>query len=107
MKNSNLRANGFRDNQLTDTYDKLHEVPSSTSLYGSDYVSNEQREIVDRIARHIVFDSARSMSIMSTNLLSYILLYRYRNGATRETITADMDFLRREIACRDCELGFG
>lgn len=106
MRNSNLHANGFTDNQLTNSYDRLHEVPSSTSLYGSDYVSTEQRDVVDRIARHIVYDSARSMAIMSTNLLSYTLLYRHRNGGTRETIAADMDFLRREIACKDCDLGF-
>ncbi|XP_039294035.1 glycerol-3-phosphate acyltransferase 1, mitochondrial [Nilaparvata lugens] len=33
----------------------LHSVPSSASLYGTDVVAEEQRQLVDCIARHIVY----------------------------------------------------
>lgn len=33
----------------------LHTVPSSASLYGTDVVVEEHRQLVDCIARHIVY----------------------------------------------------
>lgn len=33
----------------------LHIVPSSASLYGTDIVVEEQRQLVDSIARHIIY----------------------------------------------------
>lgn len=44
----------------------LHSVPSSASLYGTDVVVEEQRQLVDCVARHIVYG----------NFLKFVFLVR-------------------------------
>ncbi|RZF49076.1 hypothetical protein LSTR_LSTR008362 [Laodelphax striatellus] len=83
----------------------LHSAPSSASLYGTD-VAEEQRQLVDCIARHIVYDCSRSTSVMSTNAVSFLLLNAYRKGVTLDALTEALDKLRNELTCIGRDVGF-
>lgn len=55
---------------------RLQHQPSTSSLFGTDIVQEEQRALVDSIARHVVYDCASATAVMSTNALSFLLLTR-------------------------------
>ena len=52
----------------------LHTVPSSASLYGTDIVDEEHRQLVESIARHIVHGK---LSFLMTRILDLTLFYSY------------------------------
>lgn len=56
---------------------QLQHNPSSSSLYGTDIVREEQRSMVESIARHVVYDCASATAVMTTNAVSFLLLTRY------------------------------
>jgi len=84
----------------------LHSVPSTASLYGTDVVVEEHRQLVDSIARHIIFDCCKSTAVMSTNAVSFLLLHVFREGAKAETIAEALDKLRDLLNCTDRDCGF-
>ncbi|KAF6209612.1 hypothetical protein GE061_015360 [Apolygus lucorum] len=84
----------------------LHVVPSSASLYGTDHVAEEQRSLVDSIARHIIYDCAQSTAVMSTNALAFLLLHVHRSGATLGDLSYALDLLRRELTGSGKDMGF-
>lgn len=53
---------------------RLQQNPSSSSLYGTDIVQEEQRSLVDNIARHVVYDCASATAVMTTNAVAFLLL---------------------------------
>lgn len=55
---------------------RLQSNPSSSSLYGTDLVHEEQRSLVDSIARHVVYDCASATAVMTTNAVAFLLLTR-------------------------------
>lgn len=83
----------------------LHSLPSSASLYGTDVVE-EQRQLVDSIARHIVYDCCRTTAVMSTNAISFLLLNAYRDGVKLDTLVMALDSLRLELNNMDRDMGF-
>lgn len=83
----------------------LHTVPSSASLYGTDVIE-EHRQLVDSIARHIIYDCCRSTAVMSTNATSFLLLNLYRTGVELEVLVEAMDKLREQIKFSDRDVGF-
>ncbi|XP_053671320.1 glycerol-3-phosphate acyltransferase 1, mitochondrial [Anopheles nili] len=86
---------------------RLQHKPSSSSLFGTDVVQEEQdqRQLIDNIARHVVYDSARATSVMTTNALAFLLLNRFRDGAPLSILTEALDELRAVLnGVRD--LGF-
>ncbi|XP_035780299.1 glycerol-3-phosphate acyltransferase 1, mitochondrial-like isoform X2 [Anopheles albimanus] len=86
---------------------RLQHKPSTTSLFGTDVVQEEQdqRQLIDNIARHVVFDSARATSVMTTNALAFLLLNRFRDGAPLLLLVEALDELRAVLeGTRD--LGF-
>lgn len=56
---------------------RLQQNPSSSSLYGTDIVQEEQRSLVDNIARHVVYDCASATAVMTTNAVAFLMLTRY------------------------------
>nr|XP_027194877.1 protein DDB_G0276689-like [Dermatophagoides pteronyssinus] len=55
----------------------------------------------DSLAKHVLYDAYRDSSLMSTHLVSFLLLNKYRSkGTTIEQLTQDLDWLRQTI-CRD------
>jgi len=82
----------------------MHTAPSSSSLYGTDVVVEEHRQLVESIARHILYDCTRSTAVMSTNMVSFLLLTTHRGGVPLDELVVAMDKLRVELeyAGRDC-----
>lgn len=75
---------------------KLLSGPSATSMYGIEVI-DKHRELVDNIARHVVFDSSLATSVMSTNIVAFLLLNKYRNGVTMRELAATLTELRNQI----------
>lgn len=83
----------------------LQHNQSTSSLYGTDVVCEEHRNLIDSISRQVVFDCAVATSVMSTNALAFLLLTRYRNGASDREIAKGLDELRTTLKGRK-DLGF-
>lgn len=83
---------------------KLLSGPSANSMYGIEVI-DKHRELVDNIARHLVFDSSNATCVMSTNALAYLLLNKYRNGATLKELSMSLTTLRLQIGTEK-EFGF-
>ncbi|XP_063923049.1 glycerol-3-phosphate acyltransferase 1, mitochondrial isoform X1 [Zophobas morio] len=92
-----LPANGLK---------MLKSNPSTTSLYGTDVVSDEHKTLVESISKHIIYDCAKSTSVMSTNALAFLLLSKHREGATVKQLVVDLDLLREELHQSRKDLGF-
>lgn len=82
----------------------LQSTPSSSSLYGTDVVVEEHRQLVESIARHVIHDCTKSTAVMTTNIVSFLLLSSFRDGAPIDEIAIALDSLRTELewAGRDC-----
>lgn len=86
-------------------YRTLQHSQSTSSLYGTDVVCEEHRNLIESISRQVVFDCAEATSVMSTNALAFLLLTRYRNGGEENLIAAALDDLRNSLSgCKD--MGF-
>lgn len=83
----------------------LQHNQSTSSLYGTDVVCEEHRNLIDSISRQVVFDCAAATSVMSTNALAFLLLTRYRNGATPYEMAKGLDDLRSILKGRK-DIGF-
>lgn len=66
-----------RQNGSTNSLKRLTHKPSTSSLYGTDIVDEEHRNLVDSIARHVVYDCASATAVMTTNAVSFLLLTRF------------------------------
>lgn len=84
---------------------RLQHNPSTSSLYGTDLVHEEQRSLVDNIARHVVYDCASATSVMTTNAVAFLLLTRFRDGATMAVLAEALDALRTQLEGRK-DIGF-
>lgn len=85
----------------------LRSIPSTASLYGLDaVVDTEKRRIIQDLGEHIIFDASQSSALMSTQLLSFLLLSKYRKGATMRQLVPAMNWLRDEVILRKKEVGF-
>ncbi|KAH8383971.1 hypothetical protein KR009_011561 [Drosophila setifemur] len=83
----------------------LQHNQSTSSLYGTDVVCEEHRNLIESISRQVVFDCAAATSVMSTNALAFLLLTRFRKGADEQTLAAALDDLRNSLSgCKD--IGF-
>lgn len=80
--------------------------PSTTSLYGTDVVDETHRGLVDCIARHLIYDCAKACAIMSTNILAFLLLNKYRDGVRIEKLVISFDRLRKQLNSDSRDLGF-
>lgn len=75
---------------------KLLTGPSQTSMYGIEVI-DKHRELVDNIARHVVYDCSYATSVMSTNILAFLLLNKYRNGASIKELNQAVFDIRQRI----------
>lgn len=84
----------------------LKSTVSSSSLYGTDVVAEEYRQLVDSIAKHIVYDCTSSMPIMSTNVVAFLLLNKFRNGCTLDELIEAFDLIIQELEKRNKNIMF-
>lgn len=85
---------------------KLKSNPSTTSLYGTDVVSDEHKSLVESISKHVLYDCSQSTAVMSTNALAFLLLNKFRDGATVVELADALNLLRDELQCGRRDLGF-
>ncbi|XP_033208938.1 glycerol-3-phosphate acyltransferase 1, mitochondrial isoform X2 [Belonocnema kinseyi] len=79
---------------------------SSSSLFGTDVVKEEDRQLVESIARHVVYDGSQSTPIMSTNIVAFLLLYKFRDGCTLDTLVEALDSMRQELEWAKRDVSF-
>lgn len=84
----------------------LHSFGSNVSLYGTDVVVEDERQSVDDIAQHVLYNSVHSQAIMSTNLVAFLLLNKHRQGTSIKQMVSDIDWLRGELKARKRDVGF-
>lgn len=84
----------------------LKSTVSSSSLYGTDVVAEEYRQLVDSLARHVVYNCSDAMPIMSTNVVAFILLYIFRDGCTLDELVGAFDFIRHQLESRTKNIAF-
>lgn len=105
-----LRVNASQDvqQQFGPEMKRLQHKPSSSSLFGTDVVQEEQelRHLVDNIARHVVYDCAKATSVMTTNALAFLLLNRFRDGAPLTILAEALDEMRAVLEGASRDLGF-
>lgn len=93
-------------NKVMNKSGTFHIAPSSASLYGTDIVHEEQRQLVDSITRHILYDCTQSTAVMSTNAVAFLLLYYFRDGVPLSKLTFALDRLREELSSSKKDVGF-
>ncbi|XP_011863959.1 PREDICTED: glycerol-3-phosphate acyltransferase 1, mitochondrial isoform X3 [Vollenhovia emeryi] len=84
----------------------LKYTMSNSSLYGTDVIVEEQRQMVDSIARHVVYDASKSMPIMSTNIVAFLLLNKFRDGCTLDKLVEAFDSMRQDLEFADKNVAF-
>ncbi|XP_012259911.2 glycerol-3-phosphate acyltransferase 1, mitochondrial isoform X2 [Athalia rosae] len=84
----------------------LKSTVSSSSLYGTDVVAEEHRQLVDNIAKHVIHDCAKSTPIMSTNVVAFLLLNKFRDGCTLDMLVESFDSSRQELEWRRKNIAF-
>ncbi|XP_053977074.1 glycerol-3-phosphate acyltransferase 1, mitochondrial isoform X1 [Hylaeus volcanicus] len=106
-----LKSFQTQQNKLTNIKTAPVERPlkytmSTSSLYGTDVVVEEHRQLVDSIARHVVYDSSTSTPIMSTNVVAFLLLNKFRDGCTLDKLVEAFDSMRQDLECRNRDTAF-
>lgn len=91
--------NGFHERPF-------HSIPSTNSLYGTDVVDENHRVLVESIARHLIYDSAKACAVMSTNTLAFLLLNKFREGVTMDELVISFDKLRQQLLSENKDVGF-
>ncbi|KAK5644911.1 hypothetical protein RI129_006211 [Pyrocoelia pectoralis] len=84
----------------------LRANPSNSSLYGTDVVSDEHKHLVEKISKHVLYDGARSTSVMSTNAVAFLLLHKFRQGVSVDRLATALDELRDDLDNKQKDLGF-
>lgn len=84
----------------------LKYTMSSSSLYGTDVVVEEHRQLVDSIARHVLYDCSASVPVMSTNVVAFLLLNKFRDGCTLDKLVETFDWLRQDLESRNKDVAF-
>ncbi|KAI1287351.1 Glycerol-3-phosphate acyltransferase 1, mitochondrial [Halotydeus destructor] len=85
----------------------LRTISSSASLYGTDVnVEDEVRKTIQVLGEHVLYDASNCVPLMSTQMLSFLLLTKFRKGVTLRQLVPEMDWLRQEVERRDRRVGF-
>ncbi|XP_063988733.1 glycerol-3-phosphate acyltransferase 1, mitochondrial isoform X2 [Diachasmimorpha longicaudata] len=84
----------------------LKNTMSTSSLFGTDVMDDEHKQLVESLGRHVVYDAANASPIMSTNLVAFILLNKYRDGCTMDELVDIFNSLRQELEAAGKDLAF-
>ncbi|GFU35948.1 glycerol-3-phosphate acyltransferase 1, mitochondrial [Nephila pilipes] len=76
------------------------------SEYGTEVVSEDHRQLIKDCADYVVYTAFGAYSLMSTNLLAFLLLTKHRKGATFENLANSMNWIREEITKRNKTVSF-
>ncbi|XP_065173750.1 glycerol-3-phosphate acyltransferase 1, mitochondrial isoform X2 [Atheta coriaria] len=93
--------------RIPTTFNKqLKSNPSSTSLYGTDVVSDEHKSIVESISKHVIYDCSFTQAVMSTNAVAFLLLNKFRNGCKAQVLVDALEELKLDLIAKGKEIGF-
>lgn len=53
-----------------------------------------RRQCIESLARHVLFDAYKESALMSTHMVAFLLLTKYRRGVTLDQLANDLDWLR-------------
>ncbi|XP_076164883.1 glycerol-3-phosphate acyltransferase mino isoform X2 [Ptiloglossa arizonensis] len=106
LKSFQARQNKLNGGKTVPIEKPLKYTMSSSSLYGTDVIVEEHRQLVDSIARHIVFDCSTSTPIMSTNVVAFLLLNKFRDGCTLDKLIKACDLIRQDLDNRKKDIAF-
>lgn len=81
-------------------------MSSLTSLYGTDVVLEDQRQLIDKVGLHILHSCVQTTAIMCSHMLAFLLLTKHRKGTSLSTLVKDFTWLREEVLVRKRDLGF-
>ena len=73
---------------------------SATDIFGEKLslnLTDVNRKIIKKLAAHAAYDASRGTAITATNAVAFLLLTRFRSGATVEQLTAIAKILHREV----------
>lgn len=84
----------------------LKSNPSTNSLYGTDIISDEHKNLVENVSKHVIFDCSQATTVMSTNALAFLLLTKYRNGVSLQDLAVALEELRKELIYSRRNVGF-
>lgn len=101
-----LKAYQYAGGRRYSLQSTIRAVSRRTSVYGTDIVIEDHRQVIKNLAEQIVYDASNSAVIMSTNLLSFLLLTKHRKGATLQQLTNSLIWLHEEISKRNRIVGF-
>ncbi|XP_017294774.1 glycerol-3-phosphate acyltransferase 1, mitochondrial [Kryptolebias marmoratus] len=65
-----------------------------------------RRQLINNLAKHVLFTANKSSAIMSTHIVACLLLYRHRQGVVLSRLVEDFFNMKEEILSRDFDLGF-
>ncbi|XP_072177882.1 glycerol-3-phosphate acyltransferase 1, mitochondrial-like isoform X2 [Diadema setosum] len=85
---------------------KLQKAVSDHSIYGMDVVIEDQRQLIRGLGEHIVYDSVKINTVMSTNLVAFLLLTKFRQGVEMAQLVEAVDNLKRDVMLRGRDVGF-
>lgn len=71
-----------------------------TAFYHKLHVKETRRHCIESLARHVLYDAYKESALMSTHLVAFLLLTKYRRGVTLDQLANDIDWLR-EILVRE------
>ncbi|KAK3749037.1 hypothetical protein QZH41_018056, partial [Actinostola sp. cb2023] len=72
----------------------------------SDFGEEQCFMLTKVLGYHVIYDAVQCSAVMSTNMMAFILLYIYRNGATLDQLIDAFEELRKEIVTRGRDVGF-
>lgn len=64
------------------------------------HVKETRRQCIESLARHVLYDAYKESALMSTHMVAFLLLTKYRKGVTLDQLANDLDWLR-DILCRE------
>lgn len=77
---------------------------SSSGMWGES--QEGYRQLVNALAEHTVYTAAKTHAPMCSNILAFLLLTKYRQGATLPYICASVEWLKEQLKVRGQDVGF-
>lgn len=82
-------------------------VSNSSSLHDVGVAVEEHRQLsVDSIARHVLYDCSKSTPIMSTNVVAFLLVNKFRDGCTFDELIEAFNSIRQELEWANKNVAF-
>ena len=82
---------------------------SATDVFGEKLplnLTDNNRKVIKKLAAHAAYDATRGTAITATNVVSFLLLTKFRSGASLEQLTTVSKLLHREVEYKGIGFSF-